>query len=234
MQRQQTSRETILTSIRANLPKPVEHPHIPVFASAGGPLKPAFEQHLREAGGAFHDASSATEAEAKLMALHPGARVVCSAVPEIYGSRRVEAVQDPHLLADVDVGVVRAQFGVAESGAVWLTQEDLVVNALGVLSQHLIVLLDPEQIVPDMHAAYRRVRLNETAFGCFMMGPSATADVEATLVHGAQGARSLNIIFLSSPNPILQTGVRNNMAKKVAELSGRGDEVIDMAETKTT
>jgi L-lactate dehydrogenase complex protein LldG len=134
----------------------------------------------------------------------------------------------------VDVGVVRAQFGVAESGAVWLTQEDLVVNALGVLTQHLIVLLDPEQIVPDMHAAYRRVRLNETAFGCFMMGPSATADVEATLVHGAQGARSLNIIFLSSPNPILQTGVRNNMAKKVAELSGRGDEVIDIAETKPT
>jgi L-lactate utilization protein LutC len=30
----------------------------------------------------------------------------------------------------------------------------------------------------------------------FMMGPSAAADVEATLVHGAQGARSLNIFFL--------------------------------------
>jgi hypothetical protein len=30
---------------------------------------------------------------------------------------------------------------------------------------------------------------HETAFGCFMMGPSATADIEATLVHGAQGAR---------------------------------------------
>jgi L-lactate dehydrogenase complex protein LldG len=74
-----------------------------------------------------------------------------------------------------------------------------------VLSQHLIVLLDPEQIVPDMHEAYRRVRLNETAFGCFMMGPSATADVEATLVHGAQGARSLNIFFLPRARmPVLQ------------------------------
>jgi hypothetical protein len=31
--------------------------------------------------------------------------------------------------------------------------------------------------VPDMYAAYGRVRLDETAFGCFMMGPSATADV---------------------------------------------------------
>jgi L-lactate dehydrogenase complex protein LldG len=71
-----------------------------------------------------------------------------------------------------------------------------VVNALGFLSQHLIVLLDSERILPNMHAAYHRVRLNETAYGCFMMGPSATADVEATLVHGAQGARSLNLFFL--------------------------------------
>jgi L-lactate dehydrogenase complex protein LldG len=103
----------------------------------------------------------------------------------------------PHELADVDVGVVRAQFGVAESGAVWLTQEDLVVDALAFLSQHLIVLLDPAEIVPDMHAAYHGAQLNETAYGCFMMGPSATADVEATLVHGAQGARSLNVFFLA-------------------------------------
>jgi L-lactate dehydrogenase complex protein LldG len=138
---------------------------------------------------------SLAEAEAKVVTLHPGAKVICSAVPEIAGTRRVGKVRDPHELADVDVGVVRAQFGVAETGAIWLTQEDLVVNALAVLSQHLIVLLDPQQVVSDMHEAYRRVRLDETAFGCFMMGPSATADVEATLVHGAQGARSLNIFF---------------------------------------
>ncbi|MGB7728087.1 MAG: hypothetical protein WBQ61_19570 [Candidatus Acidiferrum sp.] len=58
------------------------------------------------------------EAESKLMLLHPDAKVICSGVPEIDGTRRVEEVRDPHNLADVDVGVVRAQFGVAESGAV--------------------------------------------------------------------------------------------------------------------
>jgi len=192
-----SSRESILSAIRNNLPKQqVEHPRIPVFQRPAGPLKPAFEQRLQEAGGAAHDVGSVAEAQAKLVALHPGAKVICSAVPEIAGTRRADKIQDPHGLADVDVGVVRAQFGVAESGAVWLTQEDLVVDALAFLSQHLVVLLDPGEIVPDMHAAYRRVRLDETAYGCFMMGPSATADVEATLVHGAQGARSLNVFFL--------------------------------------
>jgi len=197
MQTSNSSRETVLRSIRANLPKvEVEHPGVRAFQPPSGSLKAIFEQHLEEAGGAAHDVESVVEAESKIVQLHPDAKVICSAVPEIAGTRRVEKVPDPHDLADVDVGVVRAQFGVAESGAVWLTQEDLVVDALGFLSQHLIVLLDPKQIVPNMHAAYQRVRLNETAYGCFMMGPSATADVEATLVHGAQGARSLNLLFL--------------------------------------
>jgi L-lactate dehydrogenase complex protein LldG len=165
------SREQILSGVRANIPRDrVEHPRIPVFGKAELDLKSTFEKRLQAAG---------------------------SAVPEIPGTRRVETIRDPHELADVDVGVVRAQFGVAESGAVWLTQEDLIVNSLGFLSQHLVVLLDPEQIVADMHEAYARVRLDQTAYGCFMMGPSATGDIEATLVHGAQGARSLNLFFLA-------------------------------------
>ena len=192
-----TNREAILRLIQDNLPKHrVERPAIPDYAWARGPLKAAFTERLLEAGGAAHDVTSAAEAEAKLKALHPGAKLTCSAVPEIAGTRRIESVRDPHELADVDVGVVRAQFGVAEGGAVWLTQEELGVDALAFLSQHLVVLLDPKEIVADMHEAYRRVRLDATAYGCFMMGPSATADVQATLVLGAQGPRSLNVFFL--------------------------------------
>jgi L-lactate dehydrogenase complex protein LldG len=192
-----SSREQILSAIRANIPPGrVEHPQIPVFKKADTNLKATFERHLEEAGGAAHNIESRTDAQAKLASLHPAAQVICSAVPEIPGTRRAATVRDPHQLADVDVGVIRAQFGVAESGAVWLTEEDLIVTGLGFLSQHLVVLLDPNEIVADMHGAYARVRLDRTAYGCFMMGPSATGDVEGTLVHGAQGPRSLNV-FLS-------------------------------------
>ena len=143
MEMSNNSRENIFAAIRANLPRQkVEHPEIPAFQRPAASLKALFEEHLKEAGGIAHDVGSVAEAEAKLRALHPEAKVICSAVPEIAGTRRVETVRDPHELADVDVGVVRAKFGVAESGAVWLTQEDLVVNALGFLSQHLVVLLD--------------------------------------------------------------------------------------------
>jgi L-lactate dehydrogenase complex protein LldG len=193
----QTNRTTILNAIRKNLPQQrVELPIIPKFDWVGGSVKAVFIQRLEEAGGAAHEIASGADAEAKLKALHPDAKIICSAVAEIVSARRIENVRDPHELADVDVGVIRAEFGVAEGGAVWVTEEDLVVNALGFLSQHLIILLDPEQILCDMRDAYRRVRLDRTAYGCFMMGPSATADVEATLVHGARGPRSLNGFFL--------------------------------------
>jgi L-lactate dehydrogenase complex protein LldG len=191
------SREAILAAIRQNLPpQQVSRPQIPAFPGPDRPLRLLFEEHLTKAGATAHPVGSPAEATATLTALFPSAQVVCSAVPEIAGTRRIEEIHDPHELADVDVGVMRAQFGVAESGAVWVTQEDLVVDALAFLSQHLVVLLDPSDIVSQMHEAYRRVRLDETAYGCFMAGPSATADIEATLVHGAQGARSLNVFFL--------------------------------------
>lgn len=191
------SRQHILNAVRKNTPsQKVQHPGTPNFNWIGGPIKEAFVRRLEEAGGAAHDIATPAQAEAKLRDLYPDANIVCSAVSEISGTRSIECVRDPHELADVDVGVVRAEFGVAEGGALWLTQEGLVVTALGFLSQHLIVFLDPEQIVSDMHEAYRRIRLDKTAYGCFMMGPSATADVEATLVHGAQGPRSLNVFFL--------------------------------------
>ena len=122
--------------------------------------------------------------------------MICSAVSEIRGNRDIHAIKDPHELDDVDVGVIRARFGVAETGMVWLTQEDLVVDALGVLAQHLVILLDPQQLVRDMYEAYERIDLQATNYGCFMLGPSATADIGAFMVRGAQGARSLTVIFL--------------------------------------
>ena len=97
----------------------------------------------------------------------------------------------------LDVGVVRSPLGVAEARAVWLTQGELVVSALGVLSQHLVVLLDPASVVATMHDAYGRIDLAASPYGVFMAGPSATGDIEGVIIHGAQGARSLTVLLLA-------------------------------------
>jgi L-lactate dehydrogenase complex protein LldG len=145
-------------------------------------------------GGLFVDAPGDRSLDALIRERFPDARVVCSAAPEVAGTRRIGEVGDPAGLDDVDVGVVRAQFGVAETGSVFLTETDFGISALGFLSQHLVVLLDPGAIVPNLHHAYRHRGFIEAKYAVLLTGPSATADIEGILVRGAQGIRSLSVI----------------------------------------
>ncbi|MDT8871387.1 LUD domain-containing protein [Komagataeibacter rhaeticus] len=94
------------------------------------------------------------------------------------GNRALGADTSPASLADVDIGVVRASFGVAETGSVCLTEVDLRVNTLGYLPQHLIVLLDPARIVSNLHRAYQRPEWRTMHYAVLQSGPSATADIE--------------------------------------------------------
>ncbi len=101
----------------------------------------------------------------------------------------------PRDLATVDVAVVRAAFAVAETGSVLLTEAELGVNALAYLAQHLIVLLDPADIVDGIQHAYLRPEFHLTRYAAFHTGPSATANIQGVLIHGAQGVRSLTVVL---------------------------------------
>jgi hypothetical protein len=96
---------------------------------------------------------------------------------------------------------VRAGFGVAETGSVFLTEDHFKVNALGFLSQHLVVLLDPRDLVPNLHHAYQHRGFFEARYAVLMTGPSATADIEGVLIRGAQGIRSLTVIPRTGRGP---------------------------------
>jgi L-lactate dehydrogenase complex protein LldG len=186
------SRDDILARIRANQPPPTPLPEIPLFERAGATsLLDQFKAGVARMGGKVVEAGGSIEDLVR--ELHPGATVVACATREAAGNRKIDAGTDPASLEDVDVGVVRARFGVAETGSVWLTDADFCVSALGFLAQHLIVLLDPARIVPDMHHAYGRAAEFDAGYGVFMTGPSATADIEGVLIHGAQGIRSLTV-----------------------------------------
>ena len=106
---------------------------------------------------------------------------------------------NPTDLADVDVGIVRATFGVAETGSIWLSEAELQVNALAYLAQHFVVLLDPSDILGNLHDAYRDSRFKTARYAVLVTGPSATADIEGVLIHGAQGVRSLTVVPLAGP-----------------------------------
>ena len=145
-------------------------------------------------GGRFLDPPESGNVLAPIREKVAGAKIVCSTVPEIAGNRDITSVGAPHDLADVDFAIVRASFAVAETGSVLLSETDLSTNALAYLAQHLIVLLDPADIVVNLHHAYRRPEFRDRHYASFHTGPSATADIEGVLIHGAQGVRSLSVL----------------------------------------
>jgi L-lactate dehydrogenase complex protein LldG len=196
-----SSRDEILGAVRANLPKldrPL--PRVPMFdAAAPVSLLAAFREALQDMGGDFLDAPAGEDPLQPIRQRLAEATVVCSATPEVQGNRPLSSGHVPQDLADVDIGVVRAAFAVAETGSICLTDANLGVNALGYLPQHLIVLLDPADVVVNLHHAYRRPELRQGHYAVFHTGPSATADIEGVLIHGAQGVRSLTVVRLSRP-----------------------------------
>jgi L-lactate dehydrogenase complex protein LldG len=102
---------------------------------------------------------------------------------------------DPHVFKDLDLAIIRGQFGVAENGAIWLEDLDLELRALPFITEHLAIVLDRKLLVGNMHQAYSKIGLNASGFGLFIAGPSKTADIEQSLVIGAHGAKSLLLVL---------------------------------------
>ncbi|ACB24912.1 LutC/YkgG family protein [Methylobacterium radiotolerans] len=192
-----SARDAILDGIRRNRPPgDFPLPEVPLFTPlVGDDLVAEFGERLKRMGGRVAE-PGAGDVFAGVRERLDAAKVVASAVPELTGNRDLRGVRAPQEVEDVDVAVVRAVFGIAETGSVLFTQDQLIVNAVGYLAQHLVVLLDPADIVPNVQAAYRRPEFGRSAYAVLHTGPSATADIEGVLIHGAQGVRSLTVLLL--------------------------------------
>jgi L-lactate dehydrogenase complex protein LldG len=102
---------------------------------------------------------------------------------------------DPHQLENAELVILPAHFAVAENGACWLSDALCSERVLPFITQHLVLMVSINDILPTMHEAYERIGLADYGFGTFIAGPSKTADIEQSLVLGAHGPRSL-IVFV--------------------------------------
>ncbi|MBE7213502.1 MAG: LUD domain-containing protein [Gluconacetobacter diazotrophicus] len=195
------AREAVLGSIRAH--RPVEAAPLPAVAAFPGPADRVeeFLRRLQQMGGRVMRAGPEGDALRPARERLAGERgPTFSAVPELEGSVRYGADTPPASLEDVELAVVRARFGVAETGSVLFTEAELGVNAVAYLAQHLIVLLDPAAILGNLHEAYARPEFAAANYCVLHTGPSATADIEGVLIQGAQGVRSLTVLLLAAPD----------------------------------
>ena len=130
--------------------------------------------------------------------LYPEARVFASNLPFInIAQKNPDTVSAADELNGTDVGIVQGTVGVAENACVWIPQT-MREKAVCFISEYLVIVLDRQNIVDNMHQAYSRIKMDPAYnFGTFISGPSKTADIEQALVMGAQAARGVTVLILS-------------------------------------
>lgn len=188
------SREAMLERIRSNKPEPSPLPNIPSFDAPKGQLTDLFTETLAGVGGSVIDLP-AEDLKAYITELYPDAQHRWSGLPE-YLESTITLGKDPHELEILELALVQGAFGVAENAAIWVEESALPHRALAFITQHLILVLNKQDIVWNMHQAYAKLNGSLPGFGLFISGPSKTADIEQSLVIGAQGPRSLSVILL--------------------------------------
>ena len=199
-----TSRDAILNAVRSGRPAEVAAPKIPSFSRNDGSLVHQFIEAMESVSGRVvevgtppgtaNESRYATVSEA-LYACYPEANAVASTRPEwSEDAVVVHNAFDSDMLTSVDLCVCSAELGVAENGSVWLTALGHPAAPFG--ASNLAVVLDRQNIVPDMHAAYRKIKPAESDYAAFVSGPSKTADIEQSLVIGAHGPKTLTVVLV--------------------------------------
>ncbi len=196
------SRDDILKAVRGHTGERAELPSLAQAWITYPDRRRQFADVLQSVGGRGQFVDSQAHIAAKLGEFAPFTQTkkTVSLLPEaVFGNVDLAAIADPHELEDIDFAVLPAQFGVAENGAVWVTDADIRHRAIYFAVQHLVLVITTGELIDNMHQAYERLAFPVAGYGAFISGPSKTADIEQSLVIGAHGPRSLTVFVVGSP-----------------------------------
>jgi L-lactate dehydrogenase complex protein LldG len=191
------SRDKILSAVKSSQPEYVALPDITHFKTKTVDTVADYIATLTSIGGRVIEVDDMEGVNNYILQnLNMGLRIA-TAIPELENvAELITSDLIPHTLSDVDHAIINVQFGVAENGAVWVTEELTGNRVLPFICQHLMVVLHAKDIVATMHEAYDRIGNRIYGFGTFIAGPSKTADIEQSLVLGAHGPRSMTVFLL--------------------------------------
>ena len=189
-----TAKEKILHTIRVNNTEEIVLPSLEGLGLTFDDKLKTFKTMLESVGGALIEDGGW---RFMLERYYPDAKVIASNVSNCdIATLNLDEITDPHDLATVDLAIVQTEFAVAENGAVWVKNPTNRHRALYFIAEQLVFVVPKGEIVHTMHEAYARIGFEEGGFGCFISGPSKTADIEQALVIGAHGATSARVVFV--------------------------------------
>ncbi len=191
------SRESILQKIRQNKPSFQALPEAISFVSEFDNLTHKFGSVLESIGGYVKVLPDYQAVLLDIKATFSDKTQIMTALPELAELSDFDFDgNDVHQLETVNLAILKGSLGVAENGAIWLSENQMLYRVLPFITQHLILIIEEKSLVSNMHEAYKKINIMQEGFGAFIAGPSKTADIEQSLVIGAHGARSLQVYIL--------------------------------------
>ena len=194
-----TSKEKILNSIRENnIVKDVKLPSYENFGIKFDNKFETFSTMLESVGGKALVIEK-EDLDKTIKELYPDEKIIASNVDFCsLGNFDSNSQDDTHNLKDIDLAIVKGNFAVAENGAIWMKDESNRHRSLYFITQNIVIVINENEIVNNMHEAYEKLSFEKAGFGVFISGPSKTADIEQSLVIGAHGPKSGYVIFIKS------------------------------------
>ena len=191
-----STRDEILDRLRKNVRETYDMPDLSFKKrSFEDPVKAFIQTTITTAGAKLIEIKPDDDINEKIHEAYPEAQVISSNVPGVKADRNPDTVAEAQDLDGTDVGVLMGGVACAENGCVWVEQT-MKEKAICFISECLILIVSKKNIVSNMHEAYEHLKFNEKYnFGTFISGPSKTADIEQSLVYGAQAARGLTVFL---------------------------------------
>ena len=154
-----------------------------------------FVEMSKTVGAKVLEVKSSDDLNSVIRETYPNAKIFASSINGIEADLNPDTIASAADLNGTDVGIIQGELGVAENGCVWIPQT-MKERAVCFISEELVILLDKNNIVSNMHEAYKRIQMPHYGYGVFISGPSKTADIEQALVMGAQAARGVTVILV--------------------------------------
>ncbi|MBR5687342.1 MAG: LUD domain-containing protein [Prevotella sp.] len=188
-------KEELFDKLRRNTREQFDMPDLTINAIKYPDTVKQFIEMSKTVGGKVKCINKEDDVNKVIRELYPDAKVFASNVPGIEADLNPDTVAEAKDLNGTDVGILQGELGVAENGCVWVPQT-MKEKAVCFISEELVIMLDKKNIVDNMHEGYKRIRVPELGYGCWISGPSKTADIEQALVMGAQAARGVTVLLI--------------------------------------
>ena len=188
-------KEELLNKLRRNVVRQFDMPSKPVDDIVYSDVTNQFVEMSKTVGAKVLEVKSSDDLNSVIREAYPNAKIFASSINGIEADLNPDTIASAADLNGTDVGIIQGELGVAENGCVWIPQT-MKERAVCFISEELVILLDKDNIVSNMHEAYKRIQMPHYGYGVFISGPSKTADIEQALVMGAQAARGVTVILV--------------------------------------